>query len=254
LDFIKQNVPPENLTLSGGRPWAYILVWYFIALATLVEPAYYQRCFAAKSEKVARRGILVAVLFWALFDFMTTSTGLYARAVMPNLADPATSYPELAAQILPGFLRALFLLGLFATVMSTVDSYTLIAGQTLGKDFFHKIWGGDETKLTRIGLILAGATAVLIAIFKRSIVEIWYEFGSVSTASLMLPLATSFSQKWRMRPNYAFANVILAGLVVVIWIVLGYYTGSYRFLGIDPIYPGLVSSVIILVFDRIMRR
>ncbi len=254
LSFISENVPAGHLTLTGGRPTTYILVWYFIALGTLVDPAFYQRCFAAKSEAVARRGIFIAIAFWAFFDFMTTSTGLYARALIPDLADPAKSYPMLATQVLPDVLRAIFMLGLFATVMSTIDSFTLIAGQTFGKDFLYKIWGGDVTTLTRWGLVVAGGIAILIAIYKRSVVGIWYDLGSISTGSLLIPLATSFSERWIMRPNFAFMAIVAGGMAVVIWMALGYVTGQERFLGVDTIYPGLACAGIIFLLDRILRR
>lgn len=254
LSFIVANVPSQNLTLSGGRPISYILVWYFIALGTLVDPTFYQRCFAAKSESTARKGIFIAIGFWAFFDFMTTSTGLYARAIIPNLADAATSYPVLAAKILPGFLRSIFYLGLFATVMSTVDSFTFVAGQTFGKDFVHKIWGGSITALTRVGLVFAGGMAVLIAVFYRSVVAIWYDLGSISTGSLLIPLATSFSERWRMRRHFAFAAVVAGGLAVVIWMILGRLTGEHRYLGIDTIYPGLLCAGVVYLVDRFTRK
>lgn len=231
----------------------YILVWYFIALGTLVDPAFYQRCFAAKSESVAKKGIFVAIAFWAFFDFMTTSTGLYARAIMPDLADPATSYPALAIKVLPTALRGLFLLGLFATVMSTIDSFTLVAGQTIGKDFIHRIWGKDILKMTKLGIILAGLFAVLIALFKRSIIDIWYGLGSISTASLLIPLVSSFSERWKMRPRYALVSIIAGGLAVALWMVLGHVFASDTFLGIDAIYPGLAVSVLIYFLDRSLR-
>jgi SSS family solute:Na+ symporter len=249
LSFISANVPNRNLTLTGGRPISYILVWYFIALGTLVDPAFYQRCFATKSADTARKGIFIAIGFWALFDFMTTSTGLYARAIIPDLTDPATSYPALAVEVLPGIFRSIFLLGLFATVMSTVDSFGFVAGQTFGKDFVHKIWGGDVTKLTRIGLVVAGTAAVLIAIFKRSVVAIWYDLGSISTASLLIPLASSFSNQRRMSREAAFFSIILSGLVVITWMGLGSLYDQERFLNIDPIYPGLLCSVMFFLFD-----
>ena len=250
LSFISANVPDKHLSLSGGRPITYILVWYFIALGTLVDPAFYQRCFAAKSETIAKKGIFIAIAFWAFFDFMTTSTGLYARALLPDLADPATSYPMLAFKVLPGFFRAIFLLGLFATVMSTIDSFTLVAGQTIGKDFIHRIWGRDATRMTQIGIVLAGLLAIVIALFKRSIVAIWYDLGSISTASLLIPLASSFSARWRMSREAAFFSIILSGLVVVIWMGLGSLYDQERFLSIDPIYPGLLCSIMFFIFDR----
>ncbi len=231
----------------------YILVWYFIALGTLVDPAFYQRCFAAKSEAVAKKGIFIAIAFWAFFDFMTTSTGLYARAILPDLADPATSYPALAIKVLPTALRGLFLLGLFATVMSTIDSFTLVAGQTIGKDFIHRIWGKDALKMTKLGIILAGLFAVTIALFKRSIIDIWYDLGSISTASLLIPLVSSFSERWKMRPRYALVSIIAGGASVVWWMVLGYISPNDTFLGVDAIYPGLVVSILIYFLDRSLR-
>ncbi|UCE67722.1 MAG: sodium:solute symporter family protein [Candidatus Zixiibacteriota bacterium] len=250
LSFISANVPDKHLSLGGGRPITYILVWYFIALGTLVDPAFYQRCFAAKSEAVAKKGIFIAIAFWAFFDFMTTSTGLYARALLPDLTDPATSYPMLAFKVLPGFFRAVFLLGLFATVMSTIDSFTLVAGQTIGKDFIHRIWGRDAARMTQIGIILAGLLAIVIALFKRSIVAIWYDLGSISTASLLIPLASSFGARWRMSREAAFFSIIFSGLVVVAWMGLGSIYDRERFLDIDPIYPGLFCSIMFFLFDK----
>ena len=34
-------------------------------------------------ERTARRGVLISIAFWVLFDFLTTTAGLYARAVLP---------------------------------------------------------------------------------------------------------------------------------------------------------------------------
>jgi SSS family solute:Na+ symporter len=249
LSFISSRVPHDHLTLTGGRPLPYILVWYFIALGTMVDPSFYQRCFAAKSESVAKKGIFIAIGFWAFFDFMTTSTGLYARALIPDLADPAISYPALAFMVLPDFLRGLFLLGLVATVMSTIDSFTLLAGQTIGKDFIHRIWGKDATRMTQLGIILAGLLSIAVALFKRSVVAIWYDLGSIATASLLIPLASSFSDRWKMRPKAALVSIIVGGFTVVFWMILSYTTHVIPYLGIDPIYPGLLVSIIIYVLS-----
>ena len=251
LSFISSNVPHEHLTLTGGRRLPYVLVWYFIALGTMVDPSFYQRCFAAKSESVAKKGIFIAIAFWAFFDFMTTSTGLYAKAILPDLADPATSYPALAFKVLPDFLRGLFLLGLFATIMSTIDSFTLLAGQTIGKDFIHRIWGKDPRRMTQLGIVLAGLIAIWIALFKKSVIGIWYDLGSIATASLLIPLITSFNDKWKMRPKAALVSIIAGGLVVVIWMISGYATGVLPYLGIDPIYPGLLVSILIYIYDKL---
>ncbi|HZE19670.1 MAG TPA: sodium:solute symporter family protein, partial [Candidatus Angelobacter sp.] len=66
--FLLSHVPATHFVWHGGNAPQYIFVWYFIALQTLVEPAFYQRAFAAKDEKTAQRGVLIAIGFWMLFD------------------------------------------------------------------------------------------------------------------------------------------------------------------------------------------
>ena len=138
-----------------------MFVWYFIALQTLVEPTFYQRCYAAETPAVARRGVLISVAFWVLFDFLTTFTGLAARALLPHLPDPVLSYPELGRLVLPPLANALFAVGMFATVMSTAHSYLFLGAATIGHDVVPEIRARvDERRWTMAGLLLVGAAAV----------------------------------------------------------------------------------------------
>jgi SSS family solute:Na+ symporter len=252
LSFLQSHVPPTHFIWRGTNPASYIFVWYFIALATLVEPSFYQRCFAAESEKSARNGIFIAIAFWAMFDFLTTSTGIYARAILPELADPIAAYPALAVKVLPRALQAVFLLSLFATVMSTVDSYTFIAGTTLGKDIVQRLRGGDITFLSRIGLLASGALAIVIALYFKSVIDIWYIFGTLGTCAMLIPLASSFSPRWRMSKRMAAVAMITAPAIALIWIIPNLFWSVDYFWGIDPIYPGLAVSVIIYVLDKLL--
>ncbi|MBI4810951.1 MAG: sodium:solute symporter family protein, partial [Ignavibacteriales bacterium] len=108
LDFLRENLPQLHLTWDGGNSMQFILVWFFIALWTLVDPAFHQRCYAAKDGKVAQKGILISIIFWLVFDFMTATAGLYARAVIPDLKEPMMAYPILAEAVLPPIAKGLF--------------------------------------------------------------------------------------------------------------------------------------------------
>ncbi|NUO81144.1 sodium:solute symporter family protein [candidate division KSB1 bacterium] len=252
LEFLQRNLPAAHLTWHGGNPPLYILVWYFIAMSTLVDPAFYQRCFAARDEKTARNGILVSVLCWALFDFMTTTTGLYARALLPNLSNAIASYPQLALQLLPAAARGLFYVAMFATIMSTVDGFSFTAAITLGKDVLAKLLkrdlDADLTRLTRSGLVITFVLAIAIALWARSVVEIWYQLGTIATPALLLPLASSFSEKWRMRPRMALMSMLVSAGLTGTWL-LNQSEGRYWW-GIEPIYPGLVCAVLFFVWGR----
>jgi SSS family solute:Na+ symporter len=139
LEFIQSHVPAQHLTWHGGNSWQFIMVWFFIALWTLVDPAFHQRCYAAKDGATAQRGILLSIPFWFLFDFMTSTAGLYARAAMPDIKEPLFSYPLLAEISLPVVAKGLFYIGMLATIMSSLSSLMFISATTIGKDIVGRI-------------------------------------------------------------------------------------------------------------------
>ncbi|MCD6248765.1 MAG: sodium:solute symporter family protein [candidate division Zixibacteria bacterium] len=251
FDFLAANLPATHLTWHGGNSGWYIATWYVIALATLVEPAFYQRCYAAKTETVARNGIFISIACWAIFDFMTTTCGLYARAILPNLANPVSSYPALALAVLPVGLLGLFMLAILATVMSTVDSYSFLAATTFGNDILRRfglIAKEQITRYSRIGLVLTTILAVLMALFFRSVVEIWYVFGSIGTPALLLPVWSAFRGRRQYRPGWALWSIILSGGISLVWWLSQYLSATGEiWYGVKPIFPGLIVSFVIYI-------
>ena len=45
----------------GGNSLQYLLVWFFIASWTFIDPGFYQRCSAAKNPDTAKKGILFSI-------------------------------------------------------------------------------------------------------------------------------------------------------------------------------------------------
>ncbi|MFH2054295.1 MAG: sodium:solute symporter family protein [bacterium] len=240
--FLQQNLPAAHLTWDGGLGFQAIAVWYFIAMATLVEPAFYQRCYAARTERTARLGIGLAIGFWIVFDFLTTTAGLYARALMPDLADPVQAFPALGALALPPALQAVFTVGLLATIMSTVDSYAFIGAVTLGRDVIGR-WRGsseeDVLPLMRWALLATAAVSISLALWSGSVVTLWKSLGSVGTPVLLLPLALAHSP-WRVSGRRVTVSMTASGLVALAWLALG---RGGPWLGVEAIFPGLVVSV-----------
>ncbi|MBU8932447.1 MAG: sodium:solute symporter family protein [candidate division Zixibacteria bacterium] len=259
LSFLQANVPANHFTWHGGNSGWYIAIWYVIALATLIEPAFYQRCYAARNANTARTGIFISIGCWMVFDFMTTSCGLYARALLPDLSDPLGSYPALAMMVLPVGLLGLFALSLLATVMSTVDSYSFIAASTFGNDIVGRLRKMSEEGIirwTRLGLVFSAMLAVGVALFFRSVVDIWHTFGSIGTPALLVPVFSSFVGSRRLPAMWAFISILTSGSLSAVWLAAKYFRedGSYWF-GVEPIFPGLILSIVLfltLAKDRSM--
>ena len=259
ITFLDANLPPHHLNWHGGNSTGFIFAWFFIALWTFVDPGFHQRCYAAKSPRVARQGILVSVGFWFIFDFMTTACGLYARALLPDI-DPVLSFPLLGHQYLPAFLSGLFLTALLATIMSTIDSLSLLSAVTLGYDLFGKTnWRrfGSLT-LMRIGLLATAALSILLALLVPSVVQIWYVIGTLFVPALLLPLlACYFPAIMPSNKKWMVLMMLMVFAVSLLFISLSVLKSDslldIQYLwGWQPIYPGLFTSLLLLVFAHLI--
>ncbi|MCK5740058.1 sodium:solute symporter family protein [bacterium] len=258
-EFLATHAPATHFVWHGGNGVQYIVVWYFIDLSTLVEPSFYQRCFAAKDEKTAQRGILISILFWIVFDFLTTFTGMYARAILPNLENPMTSYLALGAEVLPPVALGLFFTGLLATIMSSIDSYSFLAAGTLGRDvLWRTLAPKNEDRVlyyTRWGLVFSAILSVGLAYLLQSVIDIWKDVGSIATPALLLPLMTSFTEKYRLRSRAAVISIIGSALISLVWLFSRTFEGGngigQYWLNIEPVFPGLLFSLLVFFIDRV---
>jgi SSS family solute:Na+ symporter len=255
LDTLWERLPETHRSWDGGLGWQPVVVWYLIALQTIVDPTFYQRVFAAASPRTARRGVVVSVLFWMVFDALSVFTGLAARVLLPDLADPLEAYQSLAALVLPTGLAALFVIGLFATVMSTVDSYLFLAAATVGHDLLPDPDSPTvERRRMRWALIACAAVAAGAATLFTSAVAVWYGVGSVVTSALLLPVvAVHLPASLRPRPGAAVASMVVAAGLATIWFALGGWLGA-PYAGIEPMFPALAGAVAVWGLDRLLAR
>lgn len=267
LSFIEGHVPPGHLTITGGNSWQYIIAWFFIASWTLIDPAFHQRCYAAKSGSVARYGIITSIFFWLFFDFMTSFTGLYARAIVPHLANPAMSYPALAEVVLPGFLKGLFYVGMLATIMSSLESLTFISAITVGKDILFRLLpdtmvSADPSKrilrFSQFGIFLTAIISILISLLIPSVIQIWYDLGTVFIPGLLIPLVSSYFPKLRAPRKHIFLSMTFGWTTSLLWLMTGFvghgHGNEVYFLNIQPMYPGLAMSAVFYLFGLATQR
>lgn len=249
VDYLNANLPATHVSLTGGNSVTYILVWFFIGAWAIVDPGFHQRCYAAKDENTARKGIFISLIFWFIFDAMTTITGLYAVSSIKNLNDPAMSYPLLAESILPQFAKGFFFIGMLATIMSTLHSNLFISATTLGKDIIQRFKNtkDEENKYTKLGIIVTSLLSFLIAILVPSVVQIWYLVGSLTIPSLLIGVVSSYFEFLRTDRKWMFSAMIVSFLFSLIWVIFS--------IGIiEPMYPGLISGLLVYLIGRFFKK
>lgn len=260
LSFLQANLPAAHLTLTGGWTTQMILVWGFIACWTLVDPSFYQRCYATKDSTIPKKGILIAILFWFVFDFFTTTIGLYAKAAMPDIL-AATSLLTFSLSILPIALKGLFISSLLASIMSTIDSFVLLSAMNISHDIYAKIWNPKATenqiiKITKIGMLITIILSVIIACFFQSIIGMFYTIGTIGISGLLIPILFGFFSKKPKSELAAISSMIGGVTTSTIWMANGYLNKidgwpTYWF-GVEPLYPGLLFAIVIFILANFL--
>jgi len=245
IEIVKQ-LPTEHLSPTGGNSIQYILVWFFIAMWTFIDPGFYQRCAAAKSPKIAQKGILISVIFWLIFDSLTLATGLYARVLLTE-HQGLFVFPLLGQTLLPPLFYGLFITGLLATIMSTIDSLGFISAFTFGRDIVGRINNNnkidDSAALIRFGLVIMAIIAIILAYSFPSVVKLWYITGSIFVPGLLIPFLLTFT-KIKLKKGHGQILLIVPVLISIMWFILNSVAPDIK-LNIEPFYPGMITSILL---------
>ena len=246
LDFLKAQLPPSHFTITGGNSWLNTLIWGFIALATLIDPSFYQRCFAAKNPQVVKKGVLISTFIWFCFDLCTTAGSLYARAVLPN-AEPGQAYFFYSIQLLPVGLRGFFVAGILAIILSTLNSFLFIASNTLSFDLLRKRFK-NVVLSNRIAIFAVGFLAILMAhLFHGSFKEIWLVLGSYFSACLLVPILMGYLSPGRISDELFVWCSLTSAAAMTAW----RFVRKHEVLeAVDPFYIGVATGLIILILFR----
>lgn len=241
-EYLINNVPESNLSFNIKGNAGLLLSWFFISLITMIDPSIYQRTYSAKNIKTIKKGFIISIIFWFIFDVMTISTGLYASAIITTDIYDKTSSPylQLANIILPNYyLNTIFLISLLAIVMSTIDSTTFISSITFN-DFYKKIFKRKYKKNINYGLIVTSITSIGLCFYFNEAIGYWYVFGTIASCTLLIPFIITL-----YLDNYTLKNpgiTLIFPLVITIYFIINqniYVNTLY------PIFPGMLSSILI---------
>lgn len=211
-----------------------VMPWHAVVLSLLnlqlfyscINQALVQRGFGAKTEWDVRMAIVFALGFVLLRPFLEIFPGMIARALAhtgyPEYVVTAEQvdnvYPMLIANLIPAGLQGLIIVGILATVMSTVSAF-LNSISTLFTYDVYKKWinkSADDRKLVRVGMWCTFglmAFSVLYAPVIGKLGGIFLYFQSMSTY-LAVPVATCFlaGMFWKRATPAACLTVLVLGI------------------------------------------
>lgn len=243
LDFLHESLPTHYFAWHGETTFSSAIIWLFLACtSTFIHPVFYQRCLAAKSDSVAIKGIFFAMTFFFVFDVCTTLGGMYARAALPT-HDSATAYLALGLDILPHGLRGIFVAGILATILSTLDSFMFVAGTSLSYDLLgdKSIFGAYAHEISI--LFSAAFVITLGSYFGTDFEATWLFMEGLFSTSVLVPVLASVL--WPRR--FSNANFIAPALGSMMTFALATMLQRHGMAIIEPFYVAHAVALIIFV-------
>lgn len=250
---LRSTVRPELLTLTNVDAatlvnWAVTIVPIWFVGMTL-----YQRIYACRDERTAKRAWYVAgLLEWPLMAFLGVALGLFARAAadqgmfghlgMDEIADvdPETGLPLLLRTVLPAGATGLVLSAYFSAILSTADSCLMacsgnVISDILGRHHEERTFLRDAQFIT-LGL---GVAAILLASRMTSVLDLMLLSYAFMVSGLFVPILAVLLPV--PRDGTAATAAILVGGSVTAGLVS---TGWSLPLGLDANLFGITASAL----------
>ena len=261
-DNVVAHLPAERLSLTAGIGWPTIcalIVMYFTSFAVGQEAV--QRFYAARDGKAARRGALLAALFYAGYAFIPALIGVVAFSMVQTGTLDATMIeqngaryvlPTLATQVLPAPIVGLLFAALISATMSSADSDMLAAGSIFANDIYRVYIDPDASdarvlRVTRWTMAAVGALSLGVALLD------WQDMITVLMFSFALRAGGEFipyiaGHYWRKATGISSLASIVVGCGVVIYVKLNH---PDWFQGADAIAGVGVNAVVFVTLTHL---
>lgn len=207
-----------------------LAAWAITGLTILIEPAFYQRVFAAQDNRAVPRALLIGIFLWAAYDWGATLIGIIAQAAVQSglLADDLqgrAALITLCVEMLPIGLRGLMLGGILAAAMAQIDSYALLASGNLVYDIYRPLFDPHASQrrlvlMTRIGVFVVMIASVLISLLFERMRDMWQFMASILAAVLLVPIMAALFGRPRRAAGLFGAVAGLVGLVAFYGLLL----------------------------------
>lgn len=236
ISAIRDELPDGFFSLNNITGYQ-ILDWSFTIIPIwLIGMTLYQRLYACKDEKDAKKAWYIAGFFeYPIMAFAGTFLGMCSRIFFPE-ADPESGLPLLLKEVLPIGLQGLVIAAYFSAIMSTADSCLLASSGNFVNDIIERagkveLEGRKSMIITQGTTLLIGITAVLIAVTFESVLEIILHAYSFMVGALTVPTLAAYFLK-NTYPKAAFVSLLAGGIS----------TFSFAIFAISPF--GLPASMV----------
>lgn len=186
------DINPERLSLLAAQesPWQRMDRWAIPIFGSLITQELIARTLSARSPSVAQKACFYACGIYLVIGSIPVFLGLIGPTLLSGLDDHEKFLPLLAEKYLPPALYVVFIGGIIAALLSTIDSIFLSVSALTSQNLLHRYLGKTskrrELLTARLLVIAAAAISFVIAVTSTGIYELVEMASAFGTAGLVV--------------------------------------------------------------------
>lgn len=257
INHTLQSMNEAYLTFPGANgymPWTYyvsnIVLWSFF---TMGQPHLFTKFFAMKDHKTMFKAILLGTAGMFFSATLIEWAGVNGIASIQNIEKADQIISMILQRGMNPFLASIFIAGIVAAGMSTIDGILVTTTGAVTRDIYQKIINKDATdetvmKLSKVVTVIIGIIVICFGVFQPgSIFEINL-FAFSGMAVFVVPIL--FGIYWKKATAKGAIASVIVGIISLLLFTLNPSVKALA-MGFHALFPTtIIASIVMIVVSK----
>ena len=257
INHTLQSMNEAYLTFPGANgymPWTYyvsnIVLWSFF---TMGQPHLFTKFFAMKDHKTMFKAILLGTAGMFFSATLIEWAGVNGIASIQNIEKADQIIPMILQRGMNPFLASIFIAGIVAAGMSTIDGILVTTTGAVTRDIYQKIINKNATdeavmNLSKVVTVIIGIVVICFGVFQPgSIFEINL-FAFSGMAIFVVPIL--FGIYWKKATAKGAIASVIVGIISLLLFTLNPSVKALA-MGFHALFPTtIIASIVMIVVSK----
>ena len=257
INHTLQSMNEAYLTFPGANgymPWTYyisnIVLWSFF---TMGQPHLFTKFFAMKDHKTMFKAILLGTAGMFFSATLIEWAGVNGIASIQNIEKADQIIPMILQRGMNPFLASIFIAGIVAAGMSTIDGILVTTTGAVTRDIYQKIINKNATdeavmSLSKVVTVIIGIVVICFGVFQPgSIFEINL-FAFSGMAIFVVPIL--FGIYWKKATAKGAIASVIVGIISLLLFTLNPSVMALA-MGFHELLPTtIIASIVMIVVSK----
>ena len=257
INHTLQSMNEAYLTFPGANgymPWTYyvsnIVLWSFF---TMGQPHLFTKFFAMKDHKTMFKAILLGTAGMFFSATLIEWAGVNGIASIQNIEKADQIIPMILQRGMNPFLASIFIAGIVAAGMSTIDGILVTTTGAVTRDIYQKIINKNATdeavmNLSKVVTVIIGIIVICFGVFQPgSIFEINL-FAFSGMAIFVVPIL--FGIYWKKATAKGAIASVVVGIISLLLFTLNPSVKALA-MGFHALFPTtIIASIVMIVVSK----